>query len=88
MKSITTILSTIAVLAAAIAASGFAFDAAVVISICFAAGIAGMLVSDYSRVPTYNLETVRTPARAEKRTRPAKAGVEFATFATFHTMVG
>ena len=88
MKTLITILATAAGLATAIALSGFAFDAAVVVSICFAAGIAGVFTSDYSRTTSYHLEAAKAPARAFKRARPARADVEFATFATFHTMVG
>ena len=87
MKSIITILATAAVLTVAIAASGFAFDGAVILSIAAAASLVGMFVSDYSRIPNYNLETEQALARTRKHSRHAEAGVEFATFATFNTMV-
>lgn len=88
MKLIITLLSTAAVLTVAIAASGFAFDGAVVISICAASALVGMFIGDYSRTPRCNLDPVKTPARASKRLRHPEAGGEFATSATFHPMVG
>ena len=84
MKILLTVLSTAAVLAAAISASGFALDAAAVIATGFASGLAGLFTADYSRTPRYELETVKAPARAR---RPARAGVEFASLIIFNTTV-
>ena len=88
MKSLITVLATAAALTIAIDASGFDFDLMVVVSIGFASAIAGMCVSDYSRTSRRNLDAVKSPAVASTSARRSKAGVEFATFATHHTMAG
>ena len=84
MKILLTVLSAAAILAAAMSASGFALDASAVLSIAFAAGIAGLFAADYSRTPRYDLETVKDPVRAS---RPARAGVEFASLIIFNTTI-
>ena len=84
MKSLIASVSSATLLTAAIIANGFAVDAVSGFSILFASGITGMFVSNYRRVPRCNLErTTGAPAR-----RPVQTGVEFATFATCHTMLG
>ena len=88
MKSIVTLLSTASVLSIAIAASGFDFDAAVIVSIAFASAIAALFVNDYSRAGRYSLDVSKAPARDAKKSRRVEAGTEFATLATFNTMVG
>ncbi len=93
MKSIITLLSTAAVLAAVVVTSGFALDAAVVIAIGAAAGLASLFVRDYSRAPRYDLDAPQATApqataRQGRRVRRSEAGVEFATFATFNTTIG
>jgi hypothetical protein len=89
MKTIATILATAAALTLAIAASGFDFDLMVVVSIAFASGIAGLAVSDYSRAARCNLASATAPeVQPSRRVRRSEAGVEFATLATFNTMVG
>jgi hypothetical protein len=80
-----TILATASVLTLAVVTGGFALDASVVLAIGFAAGIAGIFARDYNRTPRYNLDPVKAPQAAR---RQVERGVEFATFATFHTMVG
>lgn len=85
MKSIITIVSTALALTMAIATSGFAIDVAVVFAIAAASALVGMFVGDYSRVPRYNLEVEKAPARATKRSRQPAAGVEFASLIIFNT---
>jgi len=86
MKTIVTILSSAAALCAAVAFSGFALDGVALFSIGASSVIAGIFASDYSRVPTYHLAPA--PARKGIRTRRRDAGIEFATMATFNSMVG
>jgi hypothetical protein len=88
MKSIVTVLATAAALTAAIAANGADFSAPIVLSIAFAAGFAGMFASDYRRIPDCYAEPVKSPAVPAARVRRSEAGAEFATLATFNTMIG
>ena len=88
MKTSAIVLATAAALTAAIAVSGFDIDAPVLLSIAFASGFVGMFASDYSRVPDCYAEPVKSPAVKAKLARRSDAGVEFATYATFSTMVG
>ncbi len=88
MKSIITVLATAAALTAVIAANGSDFAAPVVLSIAFVAGFAGMFASDYSRAPSCYAEPVKSPAVQAARVRRSESEVEFATFATFSTMIG
>ena len=43
---------------------------------------------DYSRAPSCYAEPVKSPAVQAARVRRSESGVEFATFATFSTMIG
>ena len=88
MKTLVTLLATAAALTVAIAASGFDFDATVVVSIAFVSVIAALFVNDYGRATRYNLDAAKTPVRVAKKARRVEAGTEFATLATFNTMVG
>jgi hypothetical protein len=90
MKTLLLMLTTAAALTVTVAISGFALDAAVLLSIGFGAGLAGLFVADYSRVNRYNLDVVEAPAAKPVRSVPARrraADVEFATYAGFNTMI-
>jgi hypothetical protein len=86
MKTIVTLLCSAAVLAALTVVSGFALDGAVLFSIGAASAVVAMFASDYSRVPTYDLEPA--PVRQKAQARRSDPGVEFATMATFNSMIG
>lgn len=86
MKTIVTILSSSAALAAATVVSGFSLDGAALFSIGAASVIVSMFAADYGRVPTYNLAP--EPVRQKAPARRSDAGVEFATMASFDSMVG
>jgi hypothetical protein len=88
MKTIIIALASAAVLSAAVLATGFALDGAAVFAILVASAVGGMFASDYSRVPTYNLEPVPAKVKAKARARSTAAGIEFATMATFNSTVG
>jgi len=88
MKTIVASLATAAALSIAISASGFEIDAAVVVTIAFAAGIAGLFVRDYTGPSRIILDAAPAPVRNARRIGRPDAGVEFASMATFHTMVG
>jgi hypothetical protein len=87
MKTLLTILSSAAALAAAAVASGFALDATVVLSVCAAAGIAGMFAADYSRPTGCRLDTVREPARRPVPVRRTEASPVFASLIVFNTTI-
>ncbi len=86
MKTMTTILISLTALCAAVRLSGFALDGVTLFTIGAAAVFAGMFAGDYSRVPTYNLAPAKAPAR-QKKARASDVGVEFATMATYHSMM-
>jgi hypothetical protein len=86
MKTLAIVLCSAAVLSIATAVSGFALDGVALFAIGAASVFVGMFASDYSRVPTYNLAPV--PARRKVAARRSEAGVEFATIASFDSMVG
>ena len=88
MKTIIIALSSAAVLSAAVLVTGFALDGAALFSILIASAIVGMFASDYSRVPTYNLEPAPAKVKAKAKVRSTVAGAEFATMATFNSTVG
>jgi hypothetical protein len=85
MKTILTIAVSAAALVIAAVANAFALDLANLLCIGVASGIAGMFASDYSSSPTYNLEPAKL---VTSRKKTSDAGVEFATMATFHSMIG
>jgi hypothetical protein len=84
MKTLPVIASSAAALLAIAVIGGYALDGIVLFSIGAASVIVGMFASDYSQVPTYNL----VPAKPVIQSRQARAGVEFATMATFDSMIG
>jgi hypothetical protein len=86
MKTLAIVLCSAAVLCVATAVSGFALDGVALLAIGAASVFVAMFASDYSRVPTYNLAPV--PARRKVAARRSEAGVEFATIASFNSMVG
>jgi len=87
MKTLLLITSTAAALAIAAAANSFALDLPTMLGIAVSSAIVGMFASDYSTVPTYNLEPAKAAA-PKKQARTSDAGVEFATYATFNSMIG
>jgi hypothetical protein len=87
MKTLITISSTAVALTIAAAANSFALDLPTLLAITVSSGIVGMFAADYSKTPTYNLDTAKA-AVARKQARTSDAGVEFATFATFNSMIG
>ena len=89
MKFIISTLSVAAVLCALIANHGFEIDFPVVLSVGFTGAVVSLFLRDYRRKPDCyeNLFVEKTVRRAQV-VKPQDAGVEFATFATFHTMIG
>ena len=85
MKALVNFASLAVVLTAAVLASGFTLDAAVILSVTFAAGIGTMFIGDYSRTPRYNLDPVKVPARRVRAERRASATPEFASLIIFNT---
>jgi hypothetical protein len=81
MKTITTIAAALTLAAA----HALSLDLVNVLGFGVAAGIAGMFVSDYSSSPTYNLEAARVVVN---RAKASDAGAEFATIASFDSMIG
>ena len=73
MNTLIISFSTAAAQSAAVAASGFGFDAPIVLSIAAASCIAGMFASDYRQSPDYNLDTRIVPTAVSfRRERPAR----------------
>ena len=85
MKTLITVLSAAALLTVAISASGFEFDAPSILAIVFCSGFAGMFASEYKSAPRYDLVPAKAEARKAERSVKQAAGVEFATFASFHS---
>ena len=85
MKTITIIAASAAALTIAAAANAFSLNLVNILCIAVASGVAGIFASDYSSSPTYNLEPAKD---AVSRKKTSDAGVEFATFASFDSMIG
>lgn len=88
MKTIIIVLSSAVVQSAAVIASGSGFDIAVALAIGFAACFTGMFASDCKSLPAYDRVPAKAAAVQVRASRQSEAGVEFATFATFNSMVG
>jgi len=82
------ILSTAAAQSAAVAASGFGFDAPIVLSITAASCIVGMFASDYRQFPDYDPDTRNvTAAVSSQKERCAHrvTALQTAPFIIFET---
>lgn len=85
MNALLSSLSSAAVLALAIVSSGNPLDAASVLSIAFASGIAGLCVSDYSRKPGGRSAAVKTAVPARLTIRRPRTSAGFTSVIIFET---